>query len=389
MQRGRLRLLAAAFVVAAWLAACGGGNGQWVPITRMAVAGDSLADVGTFGFKFTVQDSANPSTGFPVFPQVVEQRLGLSGQCNFYVFNGSTFTTNSTPGCSNFAISGSRIVNPAARGGAAGPQSIPLQLATAVQAAGGAWSRNDLIVVDGGGNDAADLVGAYLGAASGSAGLTAYQSFLAQQIDSATLSVTLALPNGAELAAGLYMQKLADTYYNAVKLNVLDKGAIHVALLDVPDITLTPRFQAVLAGVAQANGGGTAGASAAAAVQGAIRQWIAAFNSQLNARVGADTRVVVASTNADFTDQVLRPATYGLTNVTTAACPVTGIDSSGLPAYDFPTCTSAALDAAPPPGLVAGWWQTWLFADGFHPTPHGHRLLGATVIRALVRAGWI
>lgn len=389
MRTGRLRLLAAAFAAAISLVACGGSNSQWVPITRMAVAGDSLADAGTFGFKFTVQNSASPSTGFPVFPQVVAQNLALSGQCNFYVFTGSTFTTNSAAGCSNFAIGGGRIVNPATQGGAAGPQAIPLQLATAVQAAGGTWSRNDLVLVVGGGNDAADLVGAYLGAASGGAGLTAYQAFLAQQIDSATLAATLSLPNGAALAAGLYMQRLADTYYNAIKLNVLDKGAIHVAVLDVPDITLTPRFQAVLAGVAQANGGGAAGASAAAALQGAIRQWVGAFNSQLNARVGVDARVAIVPFNADLTDEVQRPANYGLTNTTMAACPVTGVDSAGLPAYDFPTCTSAALDAAPPSGLLPGWWQTWTFADGFHPTPYAHRLLAATVMRALARAGWV
>jgi phospholipase/lecithinase/hemolysin len=52
-------------------------------------------------------------------------------------------------------------------------------------------------------------------------------------------------------------------------------------------------------------------------------------------------------------------------------------------------CTSTALDAAPPAGATAGWWQNWAFADGFHPTPYGHRLLAASVSRALARAGWL
>jgi outer membrane lipase/esterase len=384
-------LVAAACSAAALLSACGGGDaaGPRVAISRVVVAGDSLADVGTFGFKFTVQNSANPTAGFPIFPQIIAQDYGIDTQCNFYKFTGTTFTTNSTPGCTNFAIGAGRVVNPASQGGAAGPQSIPLQLVTAANVAGGSWSASDLIVVEGGGNDVADLVGAYLGAASGGAGAVAYQAFLAQQIDAATLAATLGQANGGALAAGLYMQKTADTYYNAIKANTLDKGATHVAVLNAPDITLTPRFQAVLGGVAQASGGGTAGATAAATLQGAIRQWIGAFNTELKTRVGSDARVALVDFNADFTDEVTNPVAYGLTNATKAACPVTGVDSQGLPAYNFPACTSAALDAAPPAGAAAGWWQTWTFSDGFHPTPYGHRLLAASVARALARAGWL
>ncbi|MBC7468808.1 MAG: phospholipase [Ramlibacter sp.] len=385
-------LVAAACSAAALLAGCGGGGdaaGPKVAISRVVVAGDSLADVGTFGFKFTVQNAANPTAGFPIFPQLIAQDFGIDSQCNFYKFTGTTFVQNSTAGCTNFAIGAARVVNPASQGGAAGPQSVALQLATAASVVGGSWSATDLILVEGGGNDVADLVGAYLGAASGGAGLLAYQGFLSQQIDGSTLAATLGQTNGGALAAGLYMQKVADTYYNAIKASALDKGATHVAVLNAPDITLTPRFQAVLGGVAQASGGGTTGATAAATLQGAIRQWVGAFNSQLKTRVGADTRVALVDFYADFTDEVTNAAAYGLTNATKASCPVVGADSQGLPAYNFPACTSAALDAAPPAGAAAGWWQTWAFSDGFHPTPFGHRLLAASVSRALARAGWL
>ena len=243
-------------------------------------------------------------------------------------------------------------------------------------------------MIDGGGNDAADLVSAYLGAASGAAGVTAYQTFLAQQLDAATIGATLTQPNGAALAAGLYMQKVADTCWNAIKANTLDKGATHVAVVNVPDITLTPRFRAVLAQVAAASCGGTAGATAAATLQGAIQQWIGAFNTQLSTRVAGDARVAVVPFYADMTDEVTNPAAYGLTNVTSASCPVVSL-TAGLPNYNFATCTSAALDAAPPTGLAPGWWNTWTFSDGFHPTPFGHRLLAASISRALARAGWL
>ena len=57
-------------------------------VSRVIVAGDSLADVGTFGFKFTVQDAANPA-GFPVFPELVAGAYGLSAACSHYMDNGA------------------------------------------------------------------------------------------------------------------------------------------------------------------------------------------------------------------------------------------------------------------------------------------------------------
>lgn len=388
MQQGRRPLLAVLVAAAALLAACGGGGdpiGPKTPIARVVVAGDSLADAGTFGAKFTVQNSADPANGFPVFPQIVAQDFGIAGQCNFFVFTGTTFVPNSRAGCVNFAVGASRIQNPSAQGGQAAPQSVGFQLATAAQAVGGAYGATDLVLVDGGGNDSGDLLAAFLGAASGAAGVANYQAFLAQQLDAATIAATLPQPNGAATAAVLYMQKLADTYYNAVKAQALDKGATHVAVLDMPDISLTPRVQAALGQVSQANGGGTAGATAAATVQGLLRQWTDAFNAQLRARVGGDARVAVVPFNADFTEEVTHPVDFALTNVTQPACAAVGVVSFGDPS----PCTSAALDANPPAGLSAGWWRTWAFSDGFHPTPFGHQLLAASVNRALARAGWL
>jgi phospholipase/lecithinase/hemolysin len=386
MERSRLRLLGAVFAAAWLLAACGGGGSDApprVPISRVVVAGDSLADVGTFnGIKFTVQNSADPANGFPVFPQLVAADFGITGQCNFFVFTGTTFAPNPRAGCTNFAIGGSRIVNPNA-GGQASPQAIPFQLATAAQVAGGAWRSTDLILVDGGGNDAADLIGALLPLLANAPGaLTTFQAFLAQQLDAATIAAALGQPNGPFVAAGLYMQKLADTYYDAIKLNTLDKGATHVAIGDMPDVTLTPRFQA---GIAQATGGS---ATAAAQAQAAVRGLIDTYNARLRARIGSDTRVSYVPMDADFREIIGNPRDFALTNVTTPACAVLGITFFNSPA-DAAACTSARLDAAPPAGLAPGWWQSWFFTDGFHPTPYGHRLIANSVARALARAGWL
>ncbi|GAB3771153.1 SGNH/GDSL hydrolase family protein [Ramlibacter monticola] len=395
MQTGRSPLLAVLAAAVALLAGCGGGDdpaGPKVAISRVVVAGDSLADVGTFGgVKFTVQNSADPANGFPVFPQIVAQNFGVNSQCNFFVFTGATFAPNSRAGCTNFAIGGGRIRNPDAGGGQASPQSVVFQLGAAAQAVGGTYSATDLVLVDGGGNDSGDLLTAFLGAAADPQGQGGqrYAAFLAQQLDPATIAATLPQPNGAATAAVLYMQKLADTYSGAVKANALDRGATHVAVLDMPDITLTPRIQAVFTQVvAPANGGGAAGAAAAAQVQALMRQWTDAFNARLRADVGADARVMVVPFNADFTEEVTHPVDFALSNVTTPACAVVGVTFFDSPAQAA-RCTSAALDANPPAGLAPGWWQSWTFSDGFHPTPYGHRLLAASTSRALARAGWL
>ena len=376
----RFHLAALVALTAALVTACGGAFTSRDDFDRVVVAGDSLADAGTFGLKFTVQNSAAPAEGFAIWPEIVAAEYEVNDQCNFYTFAGTTFVPNTTAGCTNYAIGGARIVNPEAQGGNSSPQSIPTQLAVAAEQ-DGPYSKSDLVLVDGGGNDAADLLGAFVGATD-PAGQAAYRDFLLQQIPAATLDPILAQPNGNALAAGQYMQNLAVTFYTAIKVSVLDRGATRVAVLNLPDITLTPRFRQVLADVAQANGGGAAGDAAAAQLQAAIRQWIGAFNTRLVESVGSDTRVALVNFNADFTDQVQNPAKYGLTNVTLSAC-----EAAGIPAVQ--ACATAALDANPPAGLRAGWWQTWAFSDSFHPTPLGHRLLADSVFRALERAGWL
>jgi len=180
------------------------------------------------------------------------------------------------------------------------------------------------------------------------------------------------------------MQRLADRYYDAVKTNALDKGATHVALLNIPNIALTPRLKQLLAGVTA-----QAGAAQAQALEAAIGQWVGAFNTRLAADVNGDARIALVPFYEDMTDEITNPASYGLTNVTDPACPAICVDSSGLPSYTFATCTSAALDAAPPAGKSAGWWQTYTFSDSFHPTPFGHSLLASSVSRAIARAGWL
>ena len=304
----------------------------------MIVAGDSLADVGTFGIKFTVQDSANPA-GFPVFPELVAAAYGLSATCSHYMDNGAGgVMPRGDPACMNFAVGGGRILH---RGD--GPQGIPAQLRDAAATVGGRFDPGDLVLMDGGGNDASDLAAAYVVGVTSRAGMLAFLAFLAREVDVGDLLCTAPGDDSLARSANLYMEKAADVLAEAVVADALDRGATRVAVMNVPDITLTPRFSAAFAKLAQ-----ELGADEATAIQAAVRQAVGAYNARLQSRLGNDGRVVLIDVRAAVDDQIARAGDYGLSDAIHAACPVTGVNFAGLPEWSLPTCTSAALDAAVP-----------------------------------------
>ena len=383
MIRAQLTAVAAALM----LAACGGGGSTAdttpaVKITSVKVFGDSLQDSGTFGIKFTVQGADSQL--------YVERTAALYGQslCNFFTFTGTTFAPNSRAGCTNFAIGGGRIILTDAGASPADPRNVSVQLST--HANFFLYAPGDLLIIDGGGNDAADLVGNYLAAGQGSvAGLQRQLSALLTPTQIGT-----AFSGGAAGLAAVgstYMTALADRFYDTIKTTALDRGAKRIVLMNIPGITNTPRFQAVLDGIAAASGGGAAGAAARSQSEALFKSWVVAFNNQLKTRVGTDERVALIDFYKSFDEQIASPAQFGLSNVKGTACPAVGVGSDGLPVYNFPACTSAALSAAPPAGVPGGadWWKSYAFSDGFHPTPYGHSLLATSVSRALARAGWL
>lgn len=374
--------LAAGLVMAlAWgLVGCG-GNDSLPPktsINKVYVMGDSLADVGTFGgVKFTVQDPLTPSNSL-IWPQIIANQFGLNGadQCNFYAFTGSTFAANTTPGCTNYAIGGGRVRVKDADGGNLNPLTVGTQMAS--RALSGDYTSGDLVLLVGGGNDAADLTTAFLRAAADPTNtggmVTAFQTFLLQQLPPADVGQLLTQDPTGSSAGVAYMTALANTFYEDVSTKVLAKKASHVAILNMPDITITPLLQATLSTMNPAQAG---------QVQALVRAWITTFNAQLKTRIGSDTRIALVDFYADFQDEVNKPTDYGLSNVTNPVC-TTDMGLLG----NFP-CLSTTLDASPPTGSTAGWWKRYAFSDGFHPTPFGHSLLAASVSRALARAGWL
>ena len=368
------------------LAACGGGGGSTTPaakVTTVKVMGDSLADSGTFGFKATVQASATALTG-PGSTPVWSERVAASYSntlCPHYRATdttGANFATVAT--CNNYAVAGGRINNFTAP---TSPVSITKQLADA-GAAG--YTADDLVLIDGGGNDAGDLFGAYLAASTD--GGKNFFGLIGSMLDPATVQALAAqVAAGMPKAGAAYMQALAVYFAKSVQTNTLAKGAPRVAVLNMPGVTLTPKFQMVLKKVAA-----TQGTAAAQQLNTLFDTWVQTFNTQLATSLGGDKRLTVVDFYESFKDQSANPAQYAYQNVTDPACPPTGVDQSGLPTYTFTACTAQALSAkAPPAGATGGadWWKSYGFADSFHPTPFGHQLLGQLVSRSLSQAGWL
>ena len=390
----RWQPLALAVAASLALAACGGGDdgnddANPLGITAVKVFGDSLSDSGTFaglpgqGRTFTVQGTRNEPT--VLWVEHVTAAYGLGAQCPVYKFNGTAFAPNPKAGCTNYAIGGGRINNPLDSGGALAPLSIKKQLQDGAAAG---WAKGDLLLIDGGGNDAADLVGAYLNAPSDRG--VKYLALLRTQLSEQALAQVMGRPNDQETAGGLFMQALADGFVAEIRASALDKGAQHVVVANMPTITYTPRFQAVLDRIADANGGGVPGTTARAQAEALFKGWVNAFNQRLAANLAGDKRVQVIDVAGRFTDFMVRPSAYGLSNVTLPVCGADGV--TVLPKRDFASCTADALSGTtPPPGAPAGrsWWERFMFADSFHPTPYGHALMADQVIQVLDDADWL
>jgi phospholipase/lecithinase/hemolysin len=370
-----IRYPLAALTAALMLVACGGGDPVAVtPVntTAVKVAGDSLNDSGTFGIKFTVQTTPTAM----IWTDRVAAAVGAPALCPRYIAtSASTAALNpSAAACTSYGVGGGRV-NPSGSAGDTTPFSVVQQLKDI--AASGNYGAEELLLVDGGGNDVADLVGRYLLAGSGNPG--AFNALVAERLST--------VPTDLVVAGTDYMTALANELADAIEAEALANGAQRVVVITAPDVTVTPRFLAVLAGIAA----GPGGATAATAVKNLANSWVVAFNTQLNSRFTGNNRVAVVDFYAELNSWISNPSAVGLTNTTTPACPVTGTDPlTNEPQYSISTCTDTLLNTAPfPAGETApDWWQTYVFSDNFHGTPRTNQLMGELVTRTLEARGW-
>ncbi|GLQ51503.1 autotransporter domain-containing protein [Dyella flava] len=133
-------------------------------------------------------------------------------------------------------------------------------------------------------------------------------------------------------------------------------GAKNILVFNLPNIGLTPEAQ-------------EAGASAASS----LTTLSVIYNGQLNAGIGKlGMGIIPVNAFALLSQVIASPGRYGFTNVTTPACGV-GSDSvlcgpqgSGLP-YTYASGTN----------------NTYLFADGVHPTTGADKMLAQVVLSEL------
>lgn len=337
---------------------------------RVKVVGDSLADSGAFGYKFTVQGTA--SAPARIWTDQVAAALAAPALCPRYLaLSEEEAVLNPAPSaadCTSFAVGGGRThpLGVLGRSFDSSPFSVAQQLRDL--AAADAYDPNDLLLVVAGGNDAADLLGAFMRADSDQ-GL-AFILLINEMLS--TSQVLKAMSDGREgrrLAGHQHMVALANRLADRLVADALGRGAQRVVAMTLPDVSRTPRFAALLAG-----------RNDAAELTELTRAWVSSFNAQLQTRLAAHAdRVAVVDFFSALNSWLDQPAAHGLSNVTTPACPVTGTDSNGLPTYQLATCTEASL---------ADGWQGHLFSDHFHGTPRTNLLMARLVLQTLQARGW-
>jgi outer membrane lipase/esterase len=384
----KIHVLTTALAAAAFLAGCGGDDaGDQSPrvnFTQVVSFGDSLSDVGTYNVGVVkVQGGGHYSingqgaTGLPYInwteflagtlqtSQPCAAETGLTPVAPFVPTVGDEtpkFHDASTGGtCTNYAQGGARVTADVGPGNAAllnpavsstysnaiGQLTIPVQkqITNYLNHNGNTFNSNQLVTVFAGGNDIFINVGVFQATVGAGGDPTA----------AATAAVTAMGTAGAELAA----------YVNQM---ILAKGATHVVVVNLPDVSLTP----------YAIASGPAG-------QALVKQMTQAFNGQLQAGLTASDSLLFVDAFSASEDQSAHPAQYGLSDVTHPACDLTKVGSSLV-------CTKATLISAllPTPATApATAANGFEYADSVHPTPFGYSLLATLVAENLAIKGWL
>jgi outer membrane lipase/esterase len=400
----------AAIAVACSLVACGGGGNSGVVkdhVTAVKVTGASLADSGTFGFKFTVQSTSG--TPYQVYTERIAATYGLD-LCRHYASSngGVSYTTNSN--CYNYAVAGSALnfgVLVDTNSDTVKDTFVPAasvatnQLYQLSQLGAQGFEAGDLLVVgEGSSNDTATLITAYLtdAATAGTLNTTVFK-----QVVTSLMADGGTTANGSAASAGVaYMTRLAQTLVASINTNALANGATRVVVINTLDVTRTPKLEAVLASSGQS-----------AQLRALFQAWINAYNTALNAAVApyAD-KIAVVDLYTNFNAELDDLAQYSLTNKTSTVCFETfaaaggtkttspntplagtiGLGDTDVTPFSVPSrCTDSYASSITPTQSATGtdWWKTYLFADNFHPTPYGHQLLARLVAKRLTEAGWL
>ncbi len=309
------------------------------PFTSTIFFGDSLTDGGYFrpllvqmlGPNGAVVGQFTTNPGY-VWSQHLASYYGGDASP---AWTGNT-TATPTPGSGdNWAVGGARA-DTTTVGGLGLTPSLTAQY-QAYLASGHSVDPNALYSVWGGANDVfqaiTDYQTAYVGSLMG--GGTATQADAAGQ---AAAGAVIAPAVGAQV--GLI---------GALKT----AGAQYVLVPTLPDMGLTPSAAA----------GGTAGKMLASGLSNS-------YNNALFAGLASAGLSVIPLDTYHFLQEVVaNPSAFGLTNVTGTAC------STAVQGGNSLFCS--------PPSTVSGGANSYLFADGVHPTTAAHKAMGDFAISVI------
>ena len=395
-----IRSWALSALAAALLSACGGGEptipGSGDPagapttkgsFTAVVTFGDSLSDIGTyapatslsgngqppyFGGKFTANSASakiwveNLATTLGVVTTPAEVGFGASSAKCPAAANPALAGT-----CTSYGQGGSRVTDPNGIGhlnasGGLAALTVPVKTQIANHLARfSSFKASDLIIVWAGNNDAFAQFSAFAAAAT------------KIQTDAATGKITADQANvllfQAQTAAQTAMKLAAQELAGYVKDQILAKGGKYVAVMNLPDSSLTPF-----------------GGTLPAAVKPVLSAVIDTFNLWLRDSL-TGVAVQIIDQNTPGKDVYANPAKYGLTNTTVPTCDAAKIQAiTGGAVTDGSSLFCNSTPSAPYNGIRTGAdVNTWQFADGVHPTPAGYKIISDYVTQQLRGFGWI
>ena len=374
----QLKTSASVLGAALLVAACGGGDGDQpavVKFTAMVSFGDSLSDIGSYkvgtvaalgGGTYSVNGVTGAIGATPTpsrnWTEVLAAQAGLPAPCpaqtglDGAAAQGFQVAVANHPGCYGYAQGGARVTNPVGPGNkllggtnaTLGQLTVPIvaQIANHLTVAGGSFKGTELVTVQAGANDV------FINLDNIMPAITTLVTAGLSLPDAATQASAAAVAEmgkaGAELAA-------------YIKAQIVGKGAKHVVVVNMPDISKTPFAYAQ-----------------DAATQGLISSMVQTFNAQLQNALAGTPSVLMVDAYSDNRHMVANPASYALSNVTQPACnlsaPANLLGSSLV-------CNLANLNS--------GDVSRYLFADSVHPTPYGYKLTAELVAKRMVQVGWL
>jgi phospholipase/lecithinase/hemolysin len=371
----RATQIAIACAAFALTAACGGGgddnNTSSTPAggvkLQVVSFGDSLSDVGTYAPVIQANFGGGRFTTNPgeVWTQKVAEYYGGTLSAAYLGGFGQPLAASTGLG---YAQGGSRVVDPDGEGHApAGQpdyaQATTTPIVTQVQnylSAHGSFNSNQLVLVNGGANDIFEQLTTLTTAIETdiAGGMTAQQAVVAEtQNTLVPVAVALAQQVGV----------------------ILQNGATHVVVSNVPDIGGTPLAQSLVA---------TAGPEAPALLSAITTVYnTALFGALQQAGIYSKIIPIDAYTWQDNLAANAAASGFTVTNTNTA-CNLTAMATAAAKAGEAdPTAFASSLFCSPQTYTVAGADQTFMFADTVHPTTHVHALFAQYVQQQVAASG--